>query len=180
MKIPTILVVISLILFYIIIPLLVWIFARESKLGKLIVIVFTVLFSVILYFGITSRISINKDLVTVAIDYSGNWCDKVIKLNVLSVDIVDLIINLIMLIPIGLVVAYFLKRKVVYKLAIAAVVGLLIGLILESIQFILPVYRSPQLTDIILNMVSVVIGCCIGIVYDKLYYKLRREKWRNI
>ena len=181
MKIPTVLVVISLILFYVIIPLLIWILVRDSRLGKIIVIVFTILFGVVLYFGITSRVVIDRDFVLLDIDYSGNWCDKTINLKVFSVDIIDLIINILMLIPIGLVVSYFVKSKITNKLVVSAVVGVVIGVLLETMQFVLPVYRSVQLSDAILNTVSVVIGCCVGLLYDRLYYKIRKgRQWRHI
>ena len=79
MRIPIILVVIALLLFYIIVPILIWIFARNSKFGNALTIIFSILFVTILFFGITSRISFGKDVAEIYIDFSAKWCDKTIN-----------------------------------------------------------------------------------------------------
>ncbi len=63
-----------------------------------------------------------------------------------------------MLFPVGLFVFAISKRKPWQKLLLCLAVGALCGLIIETYQFILPIQRSVQLSDIILNAISALIG----------------------
>ena len=49
--------------------------------------------------------------------------------------------------------------------------GFATGLLLEALQFVLPVYRSVQLSDVLLNALSVLIGGGMGMLYDKIFVK---------
>ena len=54
--------------------------------------------------------------------------------------------------------------------------GVIFGISLETLQFVLPVSRSVQLSDAILNTISVVMGGIIGILYDcVIKYKSRNK-----
>ena len=174
MKIPIVFVVISFILFYMVLPCIVWLCARKTKLGKAIVVVCSILFGIVLFFGITSKVSITENCVIVNFDYTNKWFGKPINLNVFDIDKIDFIINISMLVPIGLVVIYFNKRKLPNKLLMLTLIGLMIGLALETLQYILPVYRTVQLSDVVLNTVSVVIGGCVGLIYDLIVNKIRK------
>lgn len=176
MKLPIVLVVISVFIFYIIVPILIWIFARNSRVGKLLTITFGVLFAIILFFGITSKIYFVDSYAFVTIDFSANWCDKLINFGLGNLDKVDLLINIVMLIPIGLLVVYFNKKSLINKMLVLVGVGLFSGVVLETLQFVLPVYRSVQLSDALLNVLSVVLGGLIGLLYDSvLIYKIRKK-----
>ena len=175
MKIPILFVIITIVLFYIILPLLIWVCARRTKLGKVIVILCSVLFGIVLFFGITSKVTIADSYVIVDVDYTCKWFNTEINLNLFDMDKIDFFINITMLIPIGLVVVYFSKRKPFSKLLILTIVGLVMGLTLECLQFVLPVYRSVQLSDVILNTISVFLGGCLGIAYDFILNKVRKK-----
>ena len=139
MKFPIDIVGVLLILFYIVVPLLIWLFARDTRLGKTLVIIFAILFAVVLFFGITSIVSVVDRMLIIDIDFTYRWCDKSVDLSLLDIDTIDFLINISMLIPIGLVVAYFSKKKIWHTVLTATIVGLIVGLVLESLQFILPV-----------------------------------------
>ena len=76
-----------------------------------------------------------------------------------------------MLIPIGLFDIYISRKTFMQKLLTCLLVGLMCGVLLETIQFVLPVVRSVQLSDVLLNAISVVIGGVMGVVYDKIFNK---------
>ena len=175
MKISILIVVIAFVLFYIVLPLIIYLLARKTKVGKIIVVICSVLFGIVLFFGITSRVSIADKIVVIDFDYTNKWFNKTINFNIFDIDKIDFIINISMLVPIGLVVIYFNKRKLLNKLLMLTLIGLMIGLALETLQYILPVYRTVQLSDIILNIFSVVIGGVCGIVYDLIFNKLKKR-----
>lgn len=175
MKISILIVIIAFVLFYIVLPLIIYLLARKTKVGKIIVVICSVLFGIVLFFGITSRVSIADKIVVIDFDYTNKWFNKTINFNIFDIDKIDFIINLSMLVPIGLVVIYFNKRKLPNKLLMLTLIGLMMGLALETLQYILPVYRTVQLSDIILNTFSVVIGGVCGIVYDLIFNKLTKR-----
>lgn len=176
MKIPVVLVVFVLLIFYLIIPILIWRFARNTKFGKYLTIVFLFAFLVILFLGITGRVCISNHYVIVDMDFTNNWLGKKINFYMSNINKVDFIINILMLIPIGFVLAYFVHKSFVRKLFISFVLGLICGKMLEITQFVLPVYRSVELSDVVLNTISVVIGCLLGILYDAIFSKVNSRK----
>lgn len=176
MKLPIILVVIGVFVFYLIVPMCIWFSARNSKTGKVLTTVFAILYVIILFFGITSRIFFKDSIAIIEIGFSTNWCDKVINFSLVDIDKIDLLINLIMLIPVGLVVVYFNRRTLINRFIMLFVIGVIFGIGLETLQFVLPVSRSVQLSDAILNTISVVMGGILGILYDcVIKYKSRNK-----
>ena len=93
-----------------------------------------------------------------------------------KIDKVDLLINIVMLIPIGLTVVYFNNKSIVSKFVVLVIVGVVMGVSLETIQFILPVVRSVQLSDALLNTFSVVLGGIIGLLYNFVTCRIKRKK----
>ena len=166
MKLPIILVVIGVFVFYLIVPMCIWFSARNSKVGKVLTIVFAIVNGTILFFGITSRIFFKEGMAIIKIDYSANWCDKTISFSLADVDKIDFLINIIMLIPVGLVAVYFNRKSTINRFIMLLVVGVMFGVGLETLQFVLPVTRSVQLSDVILNTISVVVGGMLGVLYD--------------
>ena len=135
-----------------------------------------IMYAIILFFGITSRIVIDNKFAIVSLDYSANWCDKTINFSLVKIDKVDLLINIVMLIPIGLTVVYFNNKSIVSKFVVLVIVGVVMGVSLETIQFILPVVRSVQLSDALLNTFSVVLGGIIGLLYNFVTCRIKRKK----
>lgn len=158
-------------LFYMVIPIIIWIFFRNSKFGKIAVSILCVMFLIVLFWAITSRISVADRTINVAIDFTNYWFNKKLNFSLLKIDKVDFLINITMLIPIGLVVVFFNRKTFKNKIINLLVVGVIFGIILESLQYILPVYRSVQLSDVVLNALSVLIGGVMGILYDKIFIR---------
>lgn len=135
--------------------------------------VFTVSFFLLLFICTLSTVSINNDFVTIEFVTNGKWCAKPINFG-MSPTKTDLLINIFMLFPIGafVVMVNHHKQK---KFAVlkAILVGLLVGFCIELLQFVLPVNRSVQLSDMLLNSVSVFIGACyfrfLWWLRDKIY-----------
>lgn len=165
-----------LIMYYLVIPILVWVFARKTRVGKVAFSIYIISFIVVLFFGITSRVSIGREFTSIDIDFTSKWCEKTINLSFYNVDFFDFCINIIMLIPIGLVVVFFHNKSIVNMFVKLFIIGVISGSMLETIQFVLPVYRSVQLSDMVLNTISVLIGGVNGLIYDKIFNNKQYKK----
>ena len=60
-----------------------------------------------------------------------------------------------MLIPVGIYIGALFNKPLIKTM----IIGFCIGLFIELMQFILPIDRTPQLSDFLLNGISAVIGC---------------------
>ena len=92
-------------------------------------------------------------------DFSGKWFNKTINLSFNNIPKFDFVINIIMLIPVGVVCRYLTQNKSFFKrVLILIIVAVVSGILTELWQFILPIPRGVQLSDSLLNMISVLIG----------------------
>ena len=165
MTINTTLTLILGIICYIVLPFLVLLFVKNDKRLKVITIVLLCLYLVILLIGVWGEIDVNRHNITINFDFSGKFCSKKINFNFKNLTTFDILINLFMLIPIGMAIAFLKKTSYLKSLLIFALVGLICGFAIELTQFILPIQRSVQLSDVIFNMISVLIGGIIGKLY---------------
>ena len=128
------------------------------------------LFFIVLFVGVLGEIDINKDFVYIGFDFSSGFFNKEIIFSFSKFKL-DIFINLIMLIPIGEAVCISAK-KINNKFGIlyALLIGVIIGMLIETLQFILPVPRSVQLSDVIYNAIS----CVFGYLYISLFFYLKK------
>ena len=157
---------------YFVLPFILWLLKDKKGIKPAIIVILLVYLAVLLA-GVLGSVSIGKS-VGFAFDFSSDWCNKHINFN-LDVDKVDLLINLTMLIPIGLVLVFFSKKKSWKLLLCLFLAGACSGATIEVLQFILPVYRSVQLSDVILNAFSVLIGGLLGLFYHFICKKLLKR-----
>lgn len=172
MVINTVLGLILTVLFYLVVPVVILFTIRDKKVLFIIATVLISLFMIALFVMTLFDVSISKDVVTIYADFSGQWCSKNVHFSLLYGGIRDVVINLAMVIPMGgYIVIYnacFDKKHILLK---CLIIGLIIGFSIEALQFILPVSRSIQLRDMLLNALSTVIG---GIIYIVIY-KIRNK-----
>lgn len=130
--------------------------------------IYLLLFVPVLVCGVFGKVTIAKT-VTVTFESYGNFFDKTFNFYPLAKDLGDFVINIFMLVPIGISV-YNLSNK--QKLVKTLLFGLVVGCFIEIMQLILPIARSPQLSDIILNSISGLLGG----VYAMIISKIKRKK----
>ena len=156
-----------------ILPLvLIFIVTNKRKLvGKAKILL--ALYSILIVIGVFTKVVVTKNMVTITLDFSSGWLNKHIKWGIDGLNVIDAIINLIMLIPVGIALYIFYEdtKPLKYIIFIALIGGLIIGLVIEVLQFILPCTRSVQLTDVILNAISLGFGAVLGNVYYKVTKK---------
>ncbi len=176
MKINTILAIILAGICYIILPFLILLIKNE-KAKKTISIITLAAFVCILLVGVWGNNNFSKNEITIGFDFSGKWCDKTMKWDFQNITTFDLVINLVMLFPIGIFAFDFLKNKKLWqKLLILFAIGLFCGSFIELSQYILPIPRSVQFSDIVFNTISVVVGGMICWFYQFVISKIRKSK----
>lgn len=176
MKINTIAIIILGIISYVVVPFLILII-KNKKIKNALSITALIFFVAILLVGVWSKIDITKSYTQITFDFSGQWCDKTIKWNFSNISTFDLVINLVMLIPIGIFAFHFIQKlKPWQKLICLVPIGILCGTAIELSQFILPVPRSVQLSDVIFNTISVFAGGLICWLYEFLVSKFYHNK----
>lgn len=158
MTLPIYLVIVCVVLFYVAIPISLVIFIKNTKTLKILFSIFFSLFLAILFVCTIGKIDISKTSASLSFDFSQEWCNKTINFMPFTKSLVDIGINIAMLFPVGLFVFAISKKKTWQKLLLCLLFGAICGLVIETYQFILPVSRSVQLSDIISNSISALLG----------------------
>ena len=165
------------VMFYFLVPFFIVVFVKNAKVKNVLITIMFISFLVALFIGIYFKVSITNNKVLVTPDFSGNWCSKKINFSFSNITRFDFLINIVMLIPIGMLTIYLMQRKKLWqKILVLCLVAFVSGILTELGQFILPIPRSVQLSDSILNIISVVMGGLIMSVYIKFKNIIFKEK----
>lgn len=134
-------------------------------------------FLVILFVGVFGKIDITPSYVEISFVSTGEWCAKAFSFSFSNFTTFDIVTNLLMLIPIGFFVYYFVQSKKWWqKTLLLLLIGLCCGIIIEVCQFIFPIQRSAQLSDIIFNTISVLLGGLLCSLYIKIITSLQHKQ----
>ena len=131
MILPTRLILVMGIIIYFIVPVFLW-FNKGKKSTKIIVDILFGVYLVVLFLGVTCRVSFDSVSTHIDFDYSGKWI-------------------------------------------VSLVIGLMLGLGIELMQYALPVPRSPQVTDILLNGCSVCLGALWGWILNLITGLIKKK-----
>lgn len=180
MTFPTWLVLTIGILCYLVLPLIIWGCVKNEKTKNVLTIIFFSLYCVVLFCGVFGAVAPGAEKVKIIFDFSGKWAAKTINWGFGGISTFDLVINLVMLIPVGMAALYFARKKsITAKLLIIIVVALLSGFLIELFQFILPIPRGVQLSDAVLNAVSVAIGALLAWLYLAMIKRCKNKGKRD-
>lgn len=139
----------------VVIPTILILFVKNRKLLKKLAICFGVLYFIFLMIFTTAHIEINTSYVYFYFNLSFNWFSAYRFIYYPYFSIKDIIFNLIMFIPLGaLGISIFEKNRFVKTLALSFCLSVFV----EFMQFVLPVPRCVEFQDIILNVISGIIG----------------------
>lgn len=126
---------------------------NNPKALKISAICLAVIYFTLLFIGTTFRISIRNGNLSVYPDFSHQWFSMNFLIS--SFHPVNLTINIILLFPLGFIVFFCTKKHPFLKTIIFT---FLLSLFIELYQFILPVTRTTELTDLFFNTSSGVIS----------------------
>jgi len=149
--------------FYFVVPFIVIVFGKSKSIGSIIISILSLLFLMALVIGLYSTLTFKNNAVFFNFDFTNLWFNKNINWQLKLPTKFDFIINIILLIPVGVACRYFTQnKKLGIRIIILTIVAFVTGILTELGQYILPVYRSVQLTDTLLNIISVILGGCFA------------------
>ena len=157
-------------------PPLIYFLVKPNAIKKTFLTAFFVLYVCVLLIGVLGKIDITSETTKITFDFSGEWASKTISWNFDHITLFDALINIFMLIPIGTFICLMKKNNSFAKtIFMSLFIGFLIGICIETAQFILPIQRSVQLSDAILNAASVMLGGIYGYIIFKINSKLIKK-----
>ncbi len=161
------------ILLMLVIPTILFItLQNKPRVLKIYAIVLSVVYFILLFIGTTFSVKlINKNLV-INPDFSHGW----FSMSFLGFDfsITNTLINLALLFPIGFIIFTFAKK---HKLLKTILFTFIISVFIELYQFILPVPRTTELTDILFNTLSGLISGLYCLFLEKITRKKDIHSW---
>ena len=160
------------VVFMLIVPsILIIVLKNYPKVLKIITLVFSIFYFIALFVGTAAAIDINNNHFSLTFDFSKNWFSLYFIL--FNFGIRNMLINIFMLMPLGFIVYVFCNNHKIIKTVIFA---FLVSLVIELYQFILPIARNTEITDIIFNT----LGGFISAIYIKLLDKFLINKNKKI
>lgn len=147
---------------YFVLPFLLILTVRNERILRIITWIIFVVYLGILILGVWTRVAIKNGVVNISLDFDYGFFNKSISWGFAGLKLFDIAVNLFMLIPIGLSYCILAPKPFLKQLWTGVLIGLIVGFVIEIGQFLLPVKRSVQLSDVIFNTISVTIGVLLG------------------
>ena len=132
---------------------------NHPKALKISAICLMLVYFVVLFIGTTFKISLKQGNLKISADFTKPWFSM--RFLLYSFKPVNLTINIALLFPVGFLVFCFANKHRFLKTIILA---FSLSLLIELYQFILPISRTSELTDLLFNT--------LGGVLSALYCKL--------
>lgn len=156
-------------IFVIVLPILIFIFLfKHKKSFNFFTTFYFICYFVSLFILTTAQIKFSNSLVTINLAFDNNWFSP--KLIIFGGGTFNIFINIIMFFPLGLL-TFWVNKK--HKFIYTIIFSFIISVFVETMQLILPVNRTTELFDIILNTIS-------GIISAFSFYVLYNLKNKTI
>ena len=160
-----------LVIAFFVLPIVCYITCPRSKLDKIRYFCIAV-YTIVLLIGVTSHITFSDGLVHIDYTFAKIWGDKDMFWGFADLTILDVLFNLLMLVPIGAYIASSdRERSIGQVLGISCIIGLIISLVIETTQYILPVDRVVQFSDTLFNVISAGLGAMMIYAFKGLRKK---------
>ena len=142
---------------------------KHQRFLRVCTIILSIVYFIFLFVGTTAKVFIQGNEVVLYYNFSYEWFSM--RFLPYSFAFRNIAVNLALFFPIGFIVYIFAKNRKFVKTIIFA---FLLSILVEFYQFILPVGRTTELTDLLFNTLSGVIsaGYCfllqkIGLFVEK-------------
>jgi len=147
------------------------IFIYKFKTNKYIKHLYLFSYFILLFMGVLLDISIHDSTIYFSVLTTNKWFSN--KLVIANFAPFGVLVNLFLLFPFGFILP-IIKHLTFYKVLL---LGFLLTLTIEILQFMLPIIRYTELLDIINNTISVILGYQYYLLISKL---MGREKYDRI
>lgn len=128
---------------------------NHPKALKICTIVLAVIYFAFLFVGTSAEVTLSNNVVSAHYVFNNKWFD--FRFGFGSIGFVNIVVNIFLLFPIGYIVFAFSKKHNLLKCVLFA---LLISLLIETYQWILPVPRGTEIIDLLLNTASGFVAYC--------------------
>ena len=162
-------VIFMVVLFMFLLPSVFVMFFNHKPWLKWVVLCFFIIYLLVLFAGVFGKIDITQNTVYITFENNGLPFNAH---NFLwwNFDKANVLINLFMLFPVCLIIFAFCKKHTFLKTIILA---FCLSAFIETMQFILPVSRTVEITDLLYNTLSGIIGWLYFYLLIKLNKKLK-------
>lgn len=157
-------------LFLFIIP----IFLIKYK-NKKLVLTYLLIYLFMLLGGVLLKVSITNSNIYFSLLITNKWFNN--PLYIASFAKLGIIINIFLLFPLGVIIPLLSTKQSKIGLK-SAIYGMFASLLIETLQFSLPIRRFPELLDILNNTISVILGYMYYCILSKLLF--RGEKYDRL
>lgn len=148
-----------------------FLFKSEKKL-KIAFSILLFLYILIICVGVFTDVKVKK-VVTIKPYSIPESAEKFFSFKLFTHNKKDILLNLSMFVPFGFFIScLFNKFRVLKTLS----VGVVSSIFIEIVQYFLPTVRTAQLTDIILNSISCLIGAVVFVLIFSLKNKIHKKK----
>ena len=142
---------------------LVFALKHKPKILKWCILILFVVYLLLLFVGTAGKVSLKNNTLIISFNFSGNWFSLYFLW--FSFSRTNLLINLFLLFPVGYVVFTYSEK---YQFLKTILLALLISVVVEIYQWVLPIHRNTELSDILFNTISGLISA----IYCNLLLKL--------
>ena len=143
---------------------------NKPKALKICAAVLFAVYLVFLFIGTTASISLKSGNVYIAFNFDKEWFSM--DFSWFGLTKINTLINLFLLFPVGFVTYVFSNKHQFLK---TILFSLAISLIIETYQFVLPIHRNTEVSDVIFNTLSGLISATYCEALNKILK--RNKKW---
>jgi len=156
-------------LFAVVLPIVLFFAIKKDKPRKIVFAVLLGVFLIVLGFGVFGNVTIGGGFVTLDLVARGEWFNAS-SFIYYNFGLQNVCLNLFMFIPVG-IACYVLLNRSLWK---TILVSLALSVLIEFGQFSLPVARTVELTDLVYNTLSGMIGFAFVWVFDLIKRKISK------
>lgn len=173
---------------YIMTPIGFTIFSKGPKANKINKIASAI--GIVSFLALTAlftlpRVIMNSQQISLFFETTGKWFSKSFSTTFYSGDAFHTILNALMLSPIGIMSVQHSKASgKKHSLTRGIILGLITGTAIETLQWALPIERTPDIYDILLNTAGASLGAtgmvCVEAIKTKLFPTTQNSKQKSL
>lgn len=160
-------------------PIILSVLYKKEKINKIMANLLLILYVFALILGVFSSAEKKGGSLIIDFDFSAGWASESISFKFLKNKKFDTVVNLVLLFPVGVILSLFMfykNKPIKAQISWLFLTGLCGGLFIETMQFVLPIARAIQLSDVIYNMLSCVLGGLYFILIRWIDCKVKTTK----
>ena len=136
------------------------------KNNNILLTIYLLTYLIVLTCGVLLEITISNHTVYFSLTITDNWFSN--KLSLAFFDPLSVLINIFLLFPIGYLIPCLIYK---HKLIRVILSSLFISIFIEFLQFSLPIKRSPEVLDVLNNLISGILGYLYYLFLNKLSFR---------